>query len=98
LAEAFLEGRGKRLEQATQADLEDFLADILRLRSASTAATRYKVLRVLSLDDFGLSVKRAASLHPLWRGGPGGSVLAGGVRWVGVQLWLQLLVVRLVVL
>jgi integrase/recombinase XerC len=47
LAEAFLEGRGKRLEDATQADLEDFLADILRRRSASTAATRYKVLRIL---------------------------------------------------
>jgi integrase/recombinase XerC len=47
LAQAFLEGRGTRLEQATQADLEDFLADILRRRSANTAATRYKVLRVL---------------------------------------------------
>src|SRR6266508_1495860 len=47
LAEAFLKGRGKRLEEATQADLEDFLADILRRRSASTAATRYKVLRIL---------------------------------------------------
>jgi integrase/recombinase XerC len=47
LAEAFLEGRGKRLEEATQADLEDFLADILRRRSANTAATRYKVLRIL---------------------------------------------------
>jgi integrase/recombinase XerC len=47
LAQAFLEGRGKRLEEATQADLEDFLGDILRRRSASTAATRYKVLRVL---------------------------------------------------
>src|SRR6266496_5373512 len=47
LAEAFLGGRGKRLEEATQADLEDFLADILRRRSASTAATRYKVLRIL---------------------------------------------------
>jgi site-specific recombinase XerC len=45
--EVFLEGRGKRLEQATQADLEDFLADILRRRSANTAATRYKVMRVL---------------------------------------------------
>jgi integrase/recombinase XerC len=47
LAEAFLEGRGKRLEEATQADLEDFLGEILRRRSASTAATRYKVLRIL---------------------------------------------------
>jgi integrase/recombinase XerC len=47
LAEAFLEGRGRRLEEATQADLEEFLGDILRRRSANTAATRYKVLRVL---------------------------------------------------
>ena len=38
LADAFLEGRGKRLEQATQADLEDFVAHILRRRSASTNA------------------------------------------------------------
>jgi site-specific recombinase XerD len=45
--EVFLEGRGKRLEEATQADLEDFLGDILRHRSANTAATRYKVMRVL---------------------------------------------------
>jgi integrase len=45
--EVFLEGRGKRLEEATQADLEDFLGDILRRRSANTAATRYKVMRVL---------------------------------------------------
>jgi integrase/recombinase XerC len=45
--EVFLEDRGKRLEEATQADLEDFLADILRRRSANTAATRYKVMRVL---------------------------------------------------
>jgi site-specific recombinase XerD len=47
LAEAFLESRGKRLEEASQADLEDFVGDILRRRSANTAATRYKVLRVL---------------------------------------------------
>ena len=47
LAESFLEGRGKQLEEATRADLEDFLGDILRRRSANTAATRYKVLRVL---------------------------------------------------
>jgi site-specific recombinase XerD len=45
--EVFLEGRGKRLEEATQADLEDFLGDILRRRSANTAATRYTVMRVL---------------------------------------------------
>jgi len=32
---------------ATRADLEEFLADLLARRSAATAATRYKVLRVL---------------------------------------------------
>jgi site-specific recombinase XerD len=47
LAQAFLKSRGKRLEEASQADLEDFVGDILRRRSANTAATRYKVLRVL---------------------------------------------------
>jgi site-specific recombinase XerD len=46
-AEAFLRGRGVRLEDATRADLEDFMADLLARRSAATAATRYKVLRIL---------------------------------------------------
>jgi site-specific recombinase XerD len=46
-AEVFLRSRGRRLEEATKADLEDFLADLLVRRSASTAATRYKVLRIL---------------------------------------------------
>ena len=45
--EAFLQPRGVRLRDATRADLEDFLADLLARRSAATAATRYKVLRVL---------------------------------------------------
>ena len=36
-----------RLRDATRADLEEFLADLLARRSAATAATRYKVLRVL---------------------------------------------------
>jgi site-specific recombinase XerD len=46
-AEVFLRSRGRRLEDATKTDLEDFLADLLARRSASTAATRYKVLRIL---------------------------------------------------
>jgi site-specific recombinase XerD len=46
-AEVFLSGPGIRLEDATRADLEDFIADLLGRRSAATAATRYKVLRVL---------------------------------------------------
>jgi len=45
--EAFLHPRGVRLRDATRADLENFLADLLARRSAATAATRYKVLRVL---------------------------------------------------
>src|SRR5215217_4883360 len=45
--EAFLRLGGVRLRDATRADLEDFLADLLARRSAATAATRYKVLRVL---------------------------------------------------
>ena len=45
--EVFLGPRGVRLRDATRADLEDFLADLLARRSAATAATRYKVLRVL---------------------------------------------------
>jgi site-specific recombinase XerD len=46
-AETFLAARGKRLEEATRADLEAFLGDLLRRRAPSTAATRYKVLRIL---------------------------------------------------
>jgi site-specific recombinase XerD len=46
-AEAFLAARGKRLEQASRADLEAFLGDLLRRRAPATAATRYKVLRIL---------------------------------------------------
>jgi site-specific recombinase XerD len=45
--EAFLHPRGVRLPNATRADLEEFFADLLARRSAATAATRYKVLRVL---------------------------------------------------
>jgi len=45
-AEAFLRPRGVRLRDASRADLEDFLADLLARRAAATAATRYKVLRV----------------------------------------------------
>jgi site-specific recombinase XerD len=46
-AEAFLAARGKRLEEAPRADLEAFLGDLLRRRAPATAATRYKVLRIL---------------------------------------------------
>jgi site-specific recombinase XerD len=46
-AEVFLAARGKRLEEASRADLEAFLGDLLRRRAPATAATRYKVLRIL---------------------------------------------------
>jgi site-specific recombinase XerD len=46
-AEAFLAARSTRLEEASRADLEAFLGDLLRRRAPVTAATRYKVLRIL---------------------------------------------------
>ena len=46
-AEALLAARGKRLEEASRADLEAFLGDLQRRRAPATAATRYKVLRIL---------------------------------------------------
>jgi site-specific recombinase XerD len=46
-AEAFLAARGVGLVDASRADLEAFLGDLLTYRAASTAATYYKVLRIL---------------------------------------------------
>jgi site-specific recombinase XerD len=46
-ADAFLRTRGTTLEAATRADLEAFLADVLSRRTASTAATYYKPLKLL---------------------------------------------------
>jgi site-specific recombinase XerD len=46
-ADAFLRARGTTLEAVTRADLEAFLADVLLRRSASTAATYYKPLKLL---------------------------------------------------
>jgi site-specific recombinase XerD len=46
-AEAFLAGRGRTLLDARRADLEAFLGDLLQRRAPATAATRYKVLRIL---------------------------------------------------
>ena len=45
-AQAALEAEGKSLATATRADLEDHIGDLLSRRAASTAATRYKVLRI----------------------------------------------------
>ena len=46
-AEAFLAARGTGLTAAGRADLEAFLGGLLERRAAATAATRYKVLRIL---------------------------------------------------
>jgi site-specific recombinase XerD len=46
-AEAFLAARGLCLVDAGRGDLEGFLGDLLTYRAASTAATYYKVLRIL---------------------------------------------------
>ena len=46
-AEAFLAARCCDLPTATGDDLEEFMAHLLTRRSAHTAATRYKVLRIL---------------------------------------------------
>ena len=46
-ADTFLRGRGTSLEAAPRADLEALLADLLARRTASTAATYHKVLKIL---------------------------------------------------
>src|SRR6266511_6007501 len=46
-ADAFLRARGTLIEAATRADLEAFMGDLLARRAASTAATYYKVLKLL---------------------------------------------------
>jgi integrase/recombinase XerC len=47
-AEAYLAAHGQTLTGARRADLEGFLAELLRQRSASTAATRHKALRIFN--------------------------------------------------
>jgi site-specific recombinase XerD len=46
-AEAFLAARGTSLAEAGRADLEAYLGDLLTRRAAATAATYYKVLKLL---------------------------------------------------
>jgi site-specific recombinase XerD len=46
-ADAFLRANGTTLQAATRTDLEAFLADLLTRRTASTAATYYKPLKLL---------------------------------------------------
>src|SRR6266511_969407 len=46
-AEVFLRARGKGLVDASRADLESFLGELLTRRAPSTVATYYKALRIL---------------------------------------------------
>ena len=61
---AFLGPRGLELEEATRADLEAFIAELLTSRSAATASTRYKQLQALYrwLED-----KEEIAVNPMAR-------------------------------
>jgi site-specific recombinase XerD len=66
-AETFLSVHGTTLEAATRADLEAFMADLLARRTASTAATYYKVLKVLYawlLDEQEIETDPMARMKP----------------------------------
>jgi site-specific recombinase XerD len=66
-AETFLRARGTTVEAATRADLEAFMADLLARRTASTAATYYKVLKVLYgwlVDEEELEADPMAKMKP----------------------------------
>jgi site-specific recombinase XerD len=66
-AETFLAGRGTSLTAASRADLEAFLGDLLDRRTAATAATRYKVLRILYRwleDEDEVAVNPMAKMRP----------------------------------
>jgi hypothetical protein len=47
---AFLQPRGRELEEATRADLEAFIADLLSRCSPATASTRYEQPQWLALN------------------------------------------------
>src|ERR687897_2618398 len=67
-AEAFLTGsRGTTLAAAGRADLEAYLGDLLPRRAAATAATYYKVLKLLYQwleDEDELSASPMARMRP----------------------------------
>jgi site-specific recombinase XerD len=66
-AETFLSARGTTVEAATRADLEAFMADLLARRTASTAATYYKILKVLYgwlVDEEELEADPMAKMKP----------------------------------
>jgi Phage integrase, N-terminal SAM-like domain len=64
---AFLRPRGRVLEEATRADLEAFIADLLSRRSPATASTRYKQLQALYRwleDEEEIAVNPMARMKP----------------------------------
>jgi site-specific recombinase XerD len=64
---AFLHPRGRELEEATRADLEAFIADLLSRRSPATASTRYKQLQALYRwleDEEEIAVNPMARMKP----------------------------------
>jgi site-specific recombinase XerD len=66
-AETFLTARGTMVEAATRADLEAFMADLLACRTASTAATCCKILKVLYdwlVDEEELDTDPMAKMKP----------------------------------
>jgi site-specific recombinase XerD len=63
-ADAFLRTRDTTIEAATRADLEAFIGDLLAHRAASTAATYYKVLKLL---DAWLAEEEEIPTNPMAR-------------------------------
>jgi site-specific recombinase XerD len=66
-AEAFLAARGTTLAEAGRADLEAYLGDLLTRRAAATAATYYKVLKLLYQwlqDEDELAASPMAKMRP----------------------------------
>jgi site-specific recombinase XerD len=64
---AFLQPGERELTEATRADMEAFIADLLSRRSASTAATRYKQLQALYRwleDEEEIAVNPMARMTP----------------------------------
>jgi integrase/recombinase XerC len=64
---AYLQPRRRELEEATRADLEAFIADLLSRRSPATASTRYKQLQALYRwleDEEEIEVNPMARISP----------------------------------
>jgi integrase/recombinase XerC len=63
---AFLGPRGRELEEATRADLEAFIAELLSRRSPATASTRNKQLQALYrwLEDEEIAVNPMTRMKP----------------------------------